>query len=145
MLVLFLCPALLPVHGLGLGDAAGIALLFGHAGLVDGVQHVIDGRCIVFIQTQPGRCARAKDLVNAGHHETRLCTHMVAQTHAAAVEAFLFGPARLLHPLVGILEAVHVVGVQHGKVEFLSTNNHFLAPFVGPCPGAAPERTVFTA
>ena len=58
------------------------------------------------------------------------------------VEALSFGPAGLLHLLVGIFKAVHIVGVQNGKLKFLSTNNHFLAPFVAPCPGTAPEKPV---
>ena len=54
---------------------------------------------------------------------------MVAQTDTAAPELLRLLGAPALHPLVGILKAVKVVGVHQGKIKFLSTNNHVLAPF----------------
>ena len=59
---------------------------------------------------------------------------MVAQTDAAALELLCFLGAPALHPLVGVLKAVKVVGVHQGKLKFLSTNNHVLAPFLGRAP-----------
>ena len=70
---------------------------------------------------------------------------MVAQTDAAALEVLCFLGTPALHPLVGVLKAVKVVGVHQGKLKFLSTNKHCIAPFIEPCPGAAPGRTAFTA
>ena len=59
---------------------------------------------------------------------------MVAQTDTAAPELLAHADDdhledAALHPLVGVLKAVKVVGVHQGKFKFLSTNNHVLAPF----------------
>ena len=54
---------------------------------------------------------------------------MVAQTDAAVPEMLRLLGAPALHPLVGVLKAVEVVGVHQGKFKFLSTNIHALAPF----------------
>ena len=123
-----------------MGRLCGIALLLGGKGIDQLLDHVIDGGHVVFIQTQTGRCARTEDLVDAVHGNACLCTCMVAQTDAAAPELLRLLGAPALHPLVGVLKAVEVVGVHQGKFKFLSTNNHVLTPFVGPCPGSAPEE-----
>ena len=128
MPVLFgLCPALLPVHGLG--RLCGIALLLGGKGIAQFLDHVIDGCHVVFVKPQTVGRACTEDLVDAVHGNACLCTCMVAQTDAAALELLCFLGAPALHPLVGVLKAVKVVGVHQGKFKFLSTNNHVLAPF----------------
>ncbi len=133
MPVLFgLCPALLPVHGLG--RLCGIALLLGGKGIAQFLDHVIDGGHVVFVKPQTVGRACTEDLVDAVHGNACLCTCMVAQTDAAAPELLRLLGAPALHPLVGVLKAVKVVGIHQGKFKFLSTNNHVLAPFLGRVP-----------
>ena len=126
-LLLCRCAPLLPVHGLE--RLCGIALLLGGKGITQFLNHVIDGGHVVFIQTQTVGRACTEDFVDAVHGNACLCTHMVAQTDATALELLCFLGTPALHPLVGILKAVKVVGVHQGKFKFLSTNNHVLAPF----------------
>ena len=68
---------------------------------------------------------------------------MVAQTDAAAPELIRLLGAPALHPLVGILKTVKVVGVHQGKFKFLSTNNHVLAPFNWAVPRFCPGGISF--
>nr|DAV16611.1 MAG TPA: hypothetical protein [Caudoviricetes sp.] len=137
VLALFgLCTALLPVHGLG--GSGGIALFLGSKGIAQLFENIIHRGHVVFIQTQTGGCARTEDRVDTVHRNAGLCTHVVAQTDAAAMEAFGLGCIPGLHLLLRVLKTVKIVGVQHREIEILSTNNHVLAPFVGPCAGFAP-------
>ena len=128
MPVLFgLCPALLPVHGLG--RLCSIALLLGGKGVAQLLDHVIDGGHKVFVKPQTAGRACTENFIDAVHGNACLCTCMVAQTDTAAPELLRLLGAPALHPLVGVLKAVKVVGVHQGKLKFLSTNNHVLAPF----------------
>nr|DAG46169.1 MAG TPA: hypothetical protein [Caudoviricetes sp.] len=140
LLRFLLRPALLAVHGLG--GSGGIALFLGSKGIAQLFENIIHRGHVVFIQTQTGGCARTEDRVDTVHRNAGLCTHVVAQTDAAAMEAFGLGCIPGLHLLLRVLKTVKIVGVQHREIEILSTNNHVLSPFVGPCSGAAPEKPV---
>nr|DAK80570.1 MAG TPA: hypothetical protein [Caudoviricetes sp.] len=143
LLCFLLRPALLPVHGLlRLGDAVGVALLLGVHGGKQLVHRVVNGRGVVLVQAQTVGRTGTQHLVKAVHDETRLCTHMVADAHPAAPELLKLGFSGTLHLFVGRFQPLNVVGVQRRKIKCLSTNNHILAPFVGPCSGAAPEKPV---
>nr|DAK75159.1 MAG TPA: hypothetical protein [Caudoviricetes sp.] len=124
--VLFgLCAALLAVHGHRCSQIH--AGLFCGNGLRKFIHHMLAGTKVVAVQTQTFRRAFTQCFIQKVHQQAALAAQNVGNT---GMLALLFAIGCRFHVPLCRLHAVDVVRIQRGKIKFLSTNNHILAPFV---------------